>query len=320
MYALIHRGLVGFAMGGYATVIPLYIMEITPVAKRTVYGTMNQFGISFGVFLANLVGAFLSWRNLAIVGAAVPLIQILLSKLIPESPVFTENIKSVEATISLPKESLCVCKNAKPLFVCSILLLFQQISGINPVQLNLSSLIKSRMGPTIAASSKLIAGFLCVPLLACAGRRVTWALSCFGCAISLFLLAFSHGTMEQLSIGSAFSFLFSFCLGLGPMPWFIIPEMFDDSVRSEASSLLTSSWSIFSFAVTLLYPILCEFLGCQATLAAFGVFMVVGAVFGIYAIKPHVPEGAQQLDLGIDLNNEDVFVLDEVAGDSEDEA
>ena len=66
--SLIHRFLLGITIGAFSSIIPLYINEVSPLNKKTIYGTMNQFGIAFGVAFVNFIGIYFNWKILSIFG------------------------------------------------------------------------------------------------------------------------------------------------------------------------------------------------------------------------------------------------------------
>ncbi|KAG6588461.1 Sugar transporter ERD6-like 5, partial [Cucurbita argyrosperma subsp. sororia] len=80
------RMLVGFGMGVISYVVPVFIAEITPKELRGAFTTVHQLMICLGISLTWLIGAFLNWRTLALIGAIPCLIQLLGLPFIPESP------------------------------------------------------------------------------------------------------------------------------------------------------------------------------------------------------------------------------------------
>ncbi|CAB4315546.1 unnamed protein product [Prunus armeniaca] len=85
-WAELGRLLVGCGMGLLSYVVPIYIAEITPKNLRGGFTTVHQFMICCGVSLTYLIGAFLNWRALALIGTVPCVIQILGLFFIPESP------------------------------------------------------------------------------------------------------------------------------------------------------------------------------------------------------------------------------------------
>ncbi|KAK2640581.1 hypothetical protein Ddye_028376 [Dipteronia dyeriana] len=80
------RLLVGYGMGVLSYVVPVYIAEITPKNLRGGFTTVHQLMICCGVSMTYLIGAFVTWRTLALIGIIPCLIQIVGLFFIPESP------------------------------------------------------------------------------------------------------------------------------------------------------------------------------------------------------------------------------------------
>ncbi|EXC31835.1 Sugar transporter ERD6-like 5 [Morus notabilis] len=80
------RLLVGCGMGLLSYVVPIYIAEITPKNIRGAFTAVHQLMICCGVSLTYLIGAFVNWRILAILGTIPCIIQLLGLFFIPESP------------------------------------------------------------------------------------------------------------------------------------------------------------------------------------------------------------------------------------------
>ncbi|ESR46439.1 hypothetical protein CICLE_v10001032mg [Citrus x clementina] len=80
------RLLVGYGMGLLSYVVPVYIAEITPKNLRGGFTTVHQLMICIGVSMTYLIGAFLNWRILALIGTIPCLVQLIGLCFIPESP------------------------------------------------------------------------------------------------------------------------------------------------------------------------------------------------------------------------------------------
>jgi MFS family permease len=83
---IIARFLVGLGGGIISFTVPMYIGEIAPKHMRGGLGTMNQFAITVGITLSYLLGIWVNWRMLALLGALPEIILIFGLFLIPESP------------------------------------------------------------------------------------------------------------------------------------------------------------------------------------------------------------------------------------------
>jgi MFS family permease len=277
-YAIVHRAILGLSQSGYFTIIPVYIMELSPAERRAQFGSFHQTGVNLGCFLCIFIGAFISWRDLASVAAMVSIGQFLLSFFLPDSPVSNRDL-------SIRRKSLFRCEYLRPLLIGLLSFGFGQVSGITPIQFNLSQVMTSKMGPSIATSAQVIAGFFCAPLIRVFDRKVLWCLSCSGCTSSLWLLAHAMAhSIEGLAITSTFVFLFSFCVGLAPMPWFVVPELFDDEIRANAVGFMNMVGAVTRFCVTFMYSIVGDAIGYPNTFRIFGLITSLGIAFGIWIL------------------------------------
>ncbi|KAI3664964.1 hypothetical protein L6452_43579 [Arctium lappa] len=77
---------IGYGIGVLSYVVPVYIAEITPRNLRGTFTTVNQLMICIGVSVMWLIGTFIPWRTLALIGTIPCLLQVLGLFFIPESP------------------------------------------------------------------------------------------------------------------------------------------------------------------------------------------------------------------------------------------
>ncbi|KAK7273407.1 hypothetical protein RIF29_14456 [Crotalaria pallida] len=80
------RLLEGFGVGIISYVVPVYIAEIAPQNMRGSLGSVNQLSVTIGIMLAYLLGLFVNWRVLAILGVLPCTVLIPGLFFIPESP------------------------------------------------------------------------------------------------------------------------------------------------------------------------------------------------------------------------------------------
>ncbi|GLT71828.1 hypothetical protein SLA2020_438210 [Shorea laevis] len=62
------RLLEGFGVGIISYTVPIYIAEISPQNMRGSLGSVNQLSVTIGAMLAYLLGLFVNWRVLAVLG------------------------------------------------------------------------------------------------------------------------------------------------------------------------------------------------------------------------------------------------------------
>ncbi|CAN4095425.1 unnamed protein product [Withania somnifera] len=80
------RLLEGFGVGIISYTVPVYIAEIAPQNLRGGLGSVNQLSVTIGIMLAYLLGLFVNWRVLAVLGILPCLALIPGLFFIPESP------------------------------------------------------------------------------------------------------------------------------------------------------------------------------------------------------------------------------------------
>lgn len=84
------RFISGLAAGSATVVVPLYISEIAPPAKRGMFGAMTQIGTCTGITVTQVLGFFLSkgqkWRIILAFAAAVGATQLVALTFVSESP------------------------------------------------------------------------------------------------------------------------------------------------------------------------------------------------------------------------------------------
>ncbi|KAJ6367094.1 hypothetical protein OIU77_003469 [Salix suchowensis] len=80
------RLLEGFGVGIISYTVPVYIAEIAPQDMRGSLGSVNQLSVTIGILLCYLLGLFVNWRVLAVLGCFPCALLILGLFFIPESP------------------------------------------------------------------------------------------------------------------------------------------------------------------------------------------------------------------------------------------
>lgn len=293
--ALIMRFFLGFAVGSFSTVIPLYITELSPDDVRGAYGTLHQFGISIGASLCYMMGIWLKWRMITVISAIPTGLLSILIWFVPESPVVSR--QQEENAI---KESLCQKKFVKPLLISLALMFFQQFAGTSAFLANLEDIftkckinINSSLASFIVGLTGAVAVLITSAIIGFCGRRPAWHISSIGQAVALALGACNDKWNWSPIIPVVCLILdnFLFSIGLAPIPWFFVPELFPDSVRSTATSIMTAiNWS-FGSALFFLWDIMQAALGMTWSFAVFAIIMACSLIFGIFALPE--PQGVE---------------------------
>ncbi|KAK4490320.1 hypothetical protein RD792_000988 [Penstemon davidsonii] len=223
------RLLEGFGVGIISYVVPVYIAEIAPQNLRGGLGSVNQLSVTIGIMLAYLLGLFVSWRVLAVLGILPCLILIPALFFIPESPRWlakmgmTEEFEAslqvlrgfdTDITFEVNEIKRSVASTTRrtgairfadlklrrywlPLMIGIGLLVLQQLSGVNGVIFYSTTIFESA---GITSSNSATVGVGAVQVIATAvatwlvdktGRRILLILSSSGMAVSLLLVAVS---------------------------------------------------------------------------------------------------------------------------------
>ncbi|KAF9557679.1 general substrate transporter [Agrocybe pediades] len=231
-------------------------------------------------------------------GSIVPSVdseESLLNEREPDTP-NAHHEENVSVLQSLHRKDL-----RKPLMIVSLAMTAQQVSGINAV-LYYSNDILSKSLPELGAYISLgitvinvIMTFPPIVLIERLGRKPLLLISALGSIVSLLSLGYALGSgLSTLASIAIITFVMSFAIGLGPIPFVMIPEVSPPKAVSALSSVALSLNWIANFVVGL------AFLPLRNLLAGgdmykegrvFYVFVIIftlatGSLFRLY--KPHM--------------------------------
>ncbi|XP_015275832.1 PREDICTED: solute carrier family 2, facilitated glucose transporter member 4 isoform X1 [Gekko japonicus] len=185
----------------------------------------------------------------------------------------------------------------QPLLIAVILQLSQQLSGINAI-FYYSTDIFTKAKVTNAAYATIGAGvintvftIISVFLVERAGRRTLHMLGLAGMCVCAFLMTAALALQEKvesisyLSMVSVFGFVAFFEIGPGPIPWFIVAELFSQGPRPAAMAVAGfANWTC-NFIIGMSFPSIADRCGPYVFL----IFAVLLLVFlGFTYLK--VPE------------------------------
>ncbi|KAF5780370.1 putative major facilitator, sugar transporter, major facilitator superfamily [Helianthus annuus] len=234
------RLLEGFGVGVISYTVPVYIAEISPQNLRGSLGSVNQLSVTIGILLAYLLGLFLPWRVLAVIGTLPCIILIPGLFFIPESPrwlakmgfmedcetslqvlrgfdtdistEFNEIKRSVATSGKRATIRISELKRRRfwyPLMVGIGLLLLQQLSGINGVLFYSSNIFKSAGISSSKAATfglgaiQVVATAITTSLVDKSGRRALLLLSSFLMVASSLLASMSFFLKHLVSKDSS---------------------------------------------------------------------------------------------------------------------
>ncbi|XP_062181393.1 sugar transporter ERD6-like 4 [Phragmites australis] len=220
------RLLEGFGVGIISYTVPVYIAEISPQNMRGALGSVNQLSVTLGILVAYLLGMFVPWRLLAVIGALPCTVLIPGLFFIPESPRWLAKmnliddcetslqvlrgfeiditaemndikraVTSTTKTTTIRFQELNKKKYRTPLIIGIGLLVLQNLSGINAVLFYASSIFKaagitnSDLATCSLGAIQVLATGVTTWLLDRAGRRILLIISTAGMTLSLLAVA-----------------------------------------------------------------------------------------------------------------------------------
>ncbi|XP_023659494.1 solute carrier family 2, facilitated glucose transporter member 3-like isoform X2 [Paramormyrops kingsleyae] len=182
----------------------------------------------------------------------------------------------------------------QPIVIAIMLQLSQQLSGINAVFYYSTGIFESA-GVTKPIYATIGAGvvntvFTVVSLFLVerAGRRTLHLLGLAGMAVSALLLTIALllkdiASLSYLSIVAVFAFVAMFEMGPGPIPWFIVAELFSQGPRPAAMAVAGCSNWTSNFLVGISFPKLVEWCGPYVFII-FMIFLIIFFVFTFFRV------------------------------------
>lgn len=135
----------------------------------------------------------------------------------------------------------------------------QQISGVNAIFFYSSLILKGNpWTPVLLAFINLAMTVVAIWLLDRAGRRPVALFSVAGSAFSLIALSAAFIVFPSLVPLLLVSFVFCFALGLGPLPWMLVPELFPPAwpLTPAAISFCVAANRITDITISGIFPLL----------------------------------------------------------------
>jgi SP family galactose:H+ symporter-like MFS transporter len=294
------RAIVGLAVGSTSSTVPLYLSELAPPAVRGRVVSANQLMITLGIVAGYAVDyAFASsgsWR--AMFGAgAVPAAAFVLGMLrAPETPAWIDARSRGEPT-KPDVRALLRAPLVAPLGVGVGLAVIQQFAGINAVLYYVPSVMEqtgldasdSILSSVIVGAVNVVATVAAFPLVDRLGRRPLLLASLAGMLVSLALLGLTLVADlggSRLALLSILAYIVAFAIGLGPVFWIVVSEVFPARARAVGAGVATAVNWFSTFLVGLVFLPLVDAVGQGQTFWIFAGVCAIGLVF----VHRSVPE------------------------------
>ncbi|XP_061625135.1 solute carrier family 2, facilitated glucose transporter member 8 [Phyllopteryx taeniolatus] len=338
------RILTGLASGGASLVVPLYISEMAHERVRGMLGSCVQLMVVFGIMGAYVAGLFVDWRWLAVCGAVPPTLLIASMCFMPETPRFLlsqgKRREAEEALRFLRGPHAAVewectriedacdqqgssfqmsdLKDAgvyKPLAIGVMLMVFQQMSGINAVMFYAQNIFEqahfkeSDLASVMVGAIQVVFTGVAALIMDKAGRKVLLVISGVAMVIStaafglyFYLMSGSsspeehHANMGWLALSSMAIFITGFALGWGPIPWLVMSEIFPVKVRGFASAVcVLTNWGM-AFIVTKSFQDMMTLLTSAGTFWLFSCMCLLSVLFTVGFVPETKGQTLEQIE------------------------
>ncbi|MDN3504120.1 MAG: sugar porter family MFS transporter [Rhabdochlamydiaceae bacterium] len=323
---LFGRFITGLGVGLGSLVVPLYLSEMAPVKFRGAMVTANQLMVTIGILVSYIANFYLDtakiWPWLFIISIIFSLILFVCMFFLPESATWLitkgkkvkakkilrkvrkgENVDTiiakVEKNMKKPLKKTSMKKKLMGALVVGVgLSIIQQITGVNAVFYYAPSIFQevgfvtrsSAMLATIALGAiNVIATVVAMWLLDLKGRRPLLLVGVAGMFLGLIFLSICFFIGPSLTAFSLFSLMFYvvfFAIGLGPIAWLIISEIFPLAVRGRVMGICVFVNWASNYVVSLCFLPLTKYVGSAWTFVIFAII----TFFSFFFVYFRVPE------------------------------
>jgi hypothetical protein len=125
-------------------------------------------------------------------------------------------------------------------------------------------------------------------LIGFSGRHIAWLISSGAQALSLTVASLQehYKWNKIIPLVCLFADNFTFGIGTAPLPWFFVPELFPDSVRSLAGAIITAGSWVMGTLLFFIWDAMKAGLGQAAGFGFFAAIMYCSFGFGFTLPEP----------------------------------
>lgn len=288
----IFRFIGGIAIGASSVLVPVYIAEISPSARRGFLVGLFQLNIVFGILVAyasnytfgQIVPEDLAWRW-KLAAAALPAAVFLLLLIgVPQSPRWLlahgrgTAADSAAARLGITVRDGQIAGDAtgglrwaahrKPILLAITIGLLNQLSGINAILYYLNDIFAA--GGLIALSpdwqaiaigvANLLATMAAMTIIDRVGRKpllIAGGIVCGG-ALSGVALVFAGAAPNVLLLPLLITFIIAFAMSQGAVIWVYLSEIFPTAVRAKGQAIGSATHWIANALLSFAFPVLAQ--------------------------------------------------------------
>ncbi|MBP9743403.1 MAG: sugar porter family MFS transporter [Burkholderiales bacterium] len=319
------RFILGLPIGVGSFAAPSYISEIAPKSSRGMLVSFFQLAIVIGILLTYIGNYYFStltnaWRHMFLFGLIPTIIFLFGLFLLPESPrwliekgmdkeaikILTKLRSNVsldeyhEIKLTVKKENsqklnwdhLFNKTNLPVLYIASIIMFFQQFSGIDAIiyyapqifmqtGLELNSSMLSTVSIGIVNLISTIMGLIVLDKI---GRRklMLYGSIIMAVALAFVMLSLSIPQLKYFGIIGILTYIFAFATSTGVVGWLIVSEIFPLRVRGRGTSVAITTFWLFNISISFTFPILIKIIGIRYIFGFFALTCVASFIYYLY--------------------------------------
>lgn len=319
------RLLVGAASGAACVAVPIFVCEMSEPRIRGALSSYFEILLCLGILIVYVLGTIMPvfWLNVACLAFSV--LHIAGFMWFPDTPrwyllrgrevdargsllFYRGPAFDVDAELALLKEGVAESAATptgwrafgtraakKALAITMVLMVLQQITGVNAITFYASKLFKDTgsfdayTASIVVAAVEVVAAFVGMYFVDRLGRRPLLLFSgsvmavCTGLLGGYFyfkeFLGQDVSSVSWLAIVLVSVYMFTFSIGWGPVVWVFLGEIFPDNIKGVASSMSAALGWFVSFLVTKFYPGLAVDLGNYTCYWVFFALCVLACFF-----------------------------------------
>ena len=317
------RFIAGLGVGMVSAAVPVFISEIAqPEIRGALTGNL-QLSSTFGVMMVYGLGIIIDWQWLAVFGVALALLSLLFMLPFPDTPRYLmsqgdklgadeslcfyrssdkdidSEYKAIEKASKEEKmtnSSMTLCQLFssgywRPVVICSILMVFNQLNGPTPLWFFISTIFAESgykgpdaVPPLVVSGTAVIGVIISIPLMDRCGRRLLLIIGSVMVGLSSaamgvhFYIAQQDIKLDWLPVTSLSLFILGFYVGIATPPYALMAESFPVSAQSMASGIciLVAWFSAFIYSAL--------FLDLLNVFTPYGTFWLISGIAIVHII------------------------------------
>ncbi|UVO50559.1 sugar porter family MFS transporter [Sphingomonas sp. SUN019] len=280
----------GIAIGASSVLVPVYIAEISPPARRGFLVGLFQFNIVLGILIAyasnfavgQVAAAEIVWRwKLAV--AAVPAMAFLLLLIgVPQSPRWLraagrgDEASAAAARFGIddaPTDAVATghlrwASHRKPILLAICLGLFNQLSGINAILYYLNDIFAAGGFVGLSADvqavaigvANLVATMVAMTIIDRVGRKPMLIVGGVVTSIALagVALVYTGAASSALLLPLLILFIVAFAMSQGAVIWVYLSEIFPTDVRAKGQAIGSATHWVANAVLSFAFPVLAQ--------------------------------------------------------------